>query len=176
MAKAQFHKNQRVFVNPVGTWAQIEQVTPQWAKGVEEPIKVTYDVGLGRPFGAHELSAEQNNVTLDHAVGEDTWRLMRGQNKWKASDECSHHPHPGTYPVVVTSDRDWGGWRVPGAEYDHDPERIEIQARIIANSLRCVSILKRLYDYAEESPENLSNAMMDLAQDAHKVLEDIEQS
>ena len=38
MAKAQFHKNQRVYVKPVGTWALIEHVVPHWAKGIEEPI------------------------------------------------------------------------------------------------------------------------------------------
>ena len=35
MAKAVFHKNQRVYVSSVGTWAMVEQVVPQWAKGVE---------------------------------------------------------------------------------------------------------------------------------------------
>ncbi len=46
MAKALFHKNQRVFVRPVGTWAVIERVVPQWVKDVPEPLKVFYDVGL----------------------------------------------------------------------------------------------------------------------------------
>ena len=35
MAKAAFHKNQKVFVKPVGTWAVVEQVLPQWVKGLE---------------------------------------------------------------------------------------------------------------------------------------------
>ena len=48
MAKAQFHKNQRVYVKPVGTWALIERVVPHWVKGIEEPIRIHYDVGLGR--------------------------------------------------------------------------------------------------------------------------------
>jgi hypothetical protein len=30
MAKAQFHKNQRVYVKPVGTWALIERVVLGW--------------------------------------------------------------------------------------------------------------------------------------------------
>ena len=30
MAKAKFHKSQRVFVKPVGTWAHVEAVVPQW--------------------------------------------------------------------------------------------------------------------------------------------------
>jgi hypothetical protein len=45
MAKAQFHKNQRVYVKPVGTWALIERVIPHWAKGLDEPLRVYYDVG-----------------------------------------------------------------------------------------------------------------------------------
>ena len=40
MAKAQFHKNQRVYVKPVGTWALIEHVVPHWAKGLDEPHPV----------------------------------------------------------------------------------------------------------------------------------------
>ena len=32
MAKAIYHKHQRVFVRPVGTWALVEQVKPQWVK------------------------------------------------------------------------------------------------------------------------------------------------
>ena len=59
MAKAQFHKNQRVYVKPVGTWALIEHVVPHWAKGIDEPIRIHYDVGLGREFAAEELLSEE---------------------------------------------------------------------------------------------------------------------
>src|SRR5215831_14199289 len=59
MAKAQFHKNQRVYVKPVGTWALIEHVVPHWAKGINEPIRIHYDVGLGREFTAEELMSEE---------------------------------------------------------------------------------------------------------------------
>jgi hypothetical protein len=58
MAKAQFHKNQRVFVRTVGTWSVIEKVIPQWAKGIDEPLRVFYDVGLGRDFAGEELQAD----------------------------------------------------------------------------------------------------------------------
>ena len=59
MAKASFHKNQRVYVKPVGTWALIEHVVPHWAKGIDEPIRIHYDVGLGREFAAEELLSEE---------------------------------------------------------------------------------------------------------------------
>ena len=52
MAKALFHKSQRVFVKPVGTWATVEHVVPHWVKDVNEPLRVTYDCGLGR---AHDF-------------------------------------------------------------------------------------------------------------------------
>jgi hypothetical protein len=42
--------------------------------------------------------------------------------------------------VVVTDLGDWGGWRVPGAEYDRDPHRIEWQARLIA----CTPALRQI--------------------------------
>ena len=56
MAKAQYHKNQRVYVKPVGTWALVERVIPHWAKGLDEPLRVFYDVGLGREFAATLLT------------------------------------------------------------------------------------------------------------------------
>ena len=104
MAKAQFHKNQRVFVKPVGTWAQVERVLPQWAKDVEEPIRISYDVGLGREFGADELASEASSTRVAGYDGEN-WRIMRGRNKWQQPEECGHHPHPGTYPIVVTGEK-----------------------------------------------------------------------
>ena len=129
MAKAAFHKHQRVYVKPVGTWAAIEKVKPQWVKDVEAPVRVFYDCGLGRDFKAEELAAE----TVEEAAA-GRWRLMRAKNKWQSPEECAHHPQPGTYPVVVTDERNWGGWRVPGAEYDRDPVRIERQARLIVHA------------------------------------------
>jgi len=174
MAKAVFHKNQRVYVKPVGTWALIEHVVPQWAKGVEEPIKITYDVGLGRAFGADELQAEEAAAVADMNIDGDSWRLVRGKNKWMPSEECTNHPFHGTFPIIVTGDRDWGGWRVPGAEYDHDPQKIEYQARVIASSIKCVAILRALVAYADEAPENVSNAMASVIQDGRTVLRQIE--
>ena len=51
MAKAKYHKSQRVFVKPVATWAYVEAVVPKWVKGCDEPIKIAYDCGMGREFG-----------------------------------------------------------------------------------------------------------------------------
>src|SRR5262249_48419489 len=127
MAKAVFHKGQRVYVKPVATWASVEQVLPQWVKGVEEPLRVTYDVGLGREFQAHELAAEDREAARPDLLETENWRILRGSNKLGAQCDATRHPFPGTYPVVVTDDKDWGGWRVPMAEYDRDPQRIEYQ-------------------------------------------------
>ena len=80
MAKAQFHKNQRVFVKPVGTWALVEHVVPQWAKGLEEPIRIFYDCGLGREFAAKELQAEEPLADRD-ALAAESWRVTRARNK-----------------------------------------------------------------------------------------------
>src|SRR5581483_7864078 len=57
MAKAQFQRNQKVWVATVGAWAVIEKVVPIWARGFDEPVRITYDVGLGRDFQAQELRA-----------------------------------------------------------------------------------------------------------------------
>jgi hypothetical protein len=57
VAKTVFQRNQKVWVESVGAWATIDKIVPVWAKGFDEPVRVTYDVGLGREFQAHELKA-----------------------------------------------------------------------------------------------------------------------
>ncbi|MDB5457025.1 MAG: hypothetical protein JWP92_2610 [Caulobacter sp.] len=135
MAKAQFIKNQRVWVESVGAWATVERVVPAWTNGVEEPTRITYDVGLGRMFHASELTADPRDNPSAKAGG-DRWRVSRARNKWRTAEDTSHHPVPGTHPIVFTDLEDWGGWRAPRAEYDRDPHRVEAQARLIANAPR----------------------------------------
>lgn len=174
MAKAQFHKNQRVYVRTVGTWSIIEKVMPQWTKGLDEPLRIFYDVGLGREFGAEELVSE----TVQHSpAGSDAeqWRLVRAQNKWKAAEECSHHPYPGTHPQIVTGDADWGGWRVPGAEYDLYPDKIEQQARLIASAPKMAALLRSLLEHRKREPENIPIEIGTMIQEASSVLRYIEQ-
>ena len=149
MAKAAYHKHQRVYVHPVGTWAMIEQVKPHWVKDVEEPVRIYYDCGLGRDFTEDELAAE----AVEEADDAGRWRLMRARNKWQTAEECAHHPQPGTYPVVVTDDRNWGGWRVPGAEYDRNPRRIEAQARMIVHAPSLLTLAEALARMASEDPD-----------------------
>ena len=165
MAKAVFQRNQRVWVESVGAWAIVEKIDPIWAKGFEEPVKVTYDVGLGRAFMAHELRAE-DPVGGDDESSAPTWRLMRAKNKWQTPAECAHHPYPGSYPVVVTDTSDWGGWRVPGAEYDRDPRKIELQARLIASTPALRAIAREIMELFAESPEDAPPALEALARKA----------
>ena len=167
MAKALFHKSQRVYVKPVGTWALVERVIPHWVKDVQEPLRVTYDVGLGREFLGSELVSEAAMNKRDLAsMGADedetleNWRIFRMRNKWQSGDEQASHPYPGTFPVVVTDDQDWGGWRVPGAEYDRDPARIEHQARLIASAPEMLRVVKRFADLAAEQPHDLPEALI----------------
>jgi len=148
MAKAIFHKHQRVFVRPVGTWALVEHVKPQWVKDVEEPVRVFYDCGLGRDFSADELSAEHSEI-----VETGHWRLLRAKNKWQSDEECARHPHPGTFPVIVTDSMDWGGWRVPAAEYDRDPSKLEAQARLIVHAPQLLSIAEDMARLTEEETD-----------------------
>ena len=168
MARAQFHKNQRVYVRPVGTWALIERVIPHWTKGLEEPLRVFYDVGLGREFGADELQGEPTEAPAS-PDDEEHWRVVRGLNKWQSSAETATHPHPGTHPVIVTGEADWGGWRVSGAEYAISPDRIEHQAKLIASAPRLASIVRNLHEWARQSggsvPESLQ-ALLEESADA----------
>lgn len=168
MAKAVFQRNQKVWVESVGAWSVIEKVVPIWARGFDEPVRVTYDVGLGREFHATELRAEQEGATgLDeHGVA---WRLLRAHNKWQGAEDTRHHPFPGTYPVVVTDPNDWGGWRVPGAEYDRDPRKIEQQARAIASLPKLLSIARELMGLVAEAPDDAPAEIRALAEEALKV-------
>jgi len=169
MAKAQFHKNQRVYVKPVGTWALVEHVVPHWAKGLDEPIRVHYDVGLGREFTAEELVSEE--PMGDHTADDgQRWRVVRARNKWQAAEDCARHPVPGTYPVVITGKEDWGGWRVPGAEYDLDPTKVEEQARLIASAPQLAAFAGGLVDWVRKSGEDMPDALADLAHQAQDIL------
>ncbi|MES1199296.1 MAG: hypothetical protein ABUS48_04875, partial [Pseudomonadota bacterium] len=169
MAKAVFHKGQRVYVKPVATWAMIEHVNPQWVKGVEEPLRVSYDVGLGRDFQAHELAAEEKEAAKPDLLMTENWRILRASNRLSADSHGSHHPFPGTYPIVVTDEKDWGGWRVPMAEYDRDPNRIEHQGRVIANALRLMRVARELIEFAQEHPHETPSHLKDLARQAEMV-------
>ena len=170
MARAQFQKGQKVWVECVGAWAHIEKVQPVWAKGFDEPVRVTYDIGLGREFLASELFLPVEDPT-DGDLGQ--WRMLRARNKWQAAEDVPHHPFPGTYPVVVTDSQDWGGWRVPGAEYDRDPQRIEFQARLIAAAPRLMALAHTLVDAVGDSPEDAPPQTQALARQAREVLRSI---
>jgi hypothetical protein len=170
MAKAVFHKGQRVYVKPVATWAVIEAVNPQWVKGVEEPLRVTYDTGLGRDFQAHELAAEDKEPDKPDLIETENWRVLRAVNRLSADARDPRHPYPGTYPVVVTDEQDWGGWRVPMAEYDRDPGRIEHQARVICNALLLMRVSRELIEFAQDYPQETPTHLMELARQAEMVL------
>lgn len=164
MAKAIFQRNQKVWVESVGVWATIEKIVPAWAKGFDEPVRVTYDVGLGRDFQGSELRAEQAGADPTTEKG-PAWRLLRARNKWQAEEDTGHHPHPGTYPVVVTAPHDWGGWRVPGAEYDRDPQKIEFQARLIASAPHLLALARQVVQIVDESAGDAPPELQRIAQD-----------
>lgn len=163
MAKTVFQKNQRVWVESVGCWATVDKIVPIWAKGFDEPVRVTYDVGLGREFQANELKAE-DKTDLQAPDDGANWRILRARNKWQQESDCAHHPYPGTYPVVVTDIQDWGGWRTPGAEYDRDPHKMEYQARLIASAPRLHAIAREVLALVADSPEDAPPALSALAQ------------
>ncbi|MGC1303270.1 MAG: hypothetical protein WA840_12945 [Caulobacteraceae bacterium] len=162
MAKAQFHRHQKVWVESVGSWAVVDRIIPIWAKGFDEPVRITYEVGLGREFRADELQADASAEPAREAEGAE-WRVLRARNKWQAPEDCGHHPLPGTFPVVVTNDADWGGWRVPGAEYDRDPYKIEEQARLLATAPKLLQLARDLVELASESAEEMSPEALRLA-------------
>ena len=175
MAKAVFHKHQRVYVKPVGTWAEIEKVIPHWTKGLEEPLRVQYDVGLGREFDAEELvSEEAHEVGIESEA--ENWRVLRARNKWQAAEDCGRHPYPGTYPVIVTHEKNWGGWRVPGAEYDQDPYKIEAQAKVMASALKFMHLVRKMVDFADAQPADLPGEILQIARDGRELIDAVEKN
>lgn len=161
MARALFHKAQRVYVKPVGTWSLVEKVIPHWVKDIDEPLRVTYEVGLGREFHASELISEAVMHGRGPQENEDdvileNWRIFRMRNRWQNLEGERAHPYPGTFPVIMTDDHDWGGWRVPSAEYNRDPQSIEHQARMIVNAPDMVRLLRKMLTHAEQHPEQIS--------------------
>ncbi len=159
MVKAVLQRNQRLWVDSVGAWGVIEKIIPVWARGFDEPVKLTYDLGLGRKFQGHELRAE---AASDPASGE-TWRILRARNKWQEPGDCLHHPFPGTYPIVVTDTQDWGGWRTPGAEYDRYTFKIERQARLISQAPALQAIARALVDLVADMPPDEPPEIQSLA-------------
>lgn len=77
---------------------------------------------------------------------------------------------PGTFPVVVTGDSEWGGWRVPGAEYDLNPQAVEQQARLIASAPQLMAFAGNLVEWARKSGEDMPQALAELAHDAQDLL------
>jgi hypothetical protein len=132
-------------------------------------VRITYEVGLGREFLAHELEPDRSDeVEAASEVGD--WRILRAKNKWQSPEDCAHHPYPGSYPVVVTDPKDWGGWRVPGAEYDRDPTKIELQARLIAAAPKLMRLAKELIAQVADNADDAPPAVMALARQAATVL------
>jgi hypothetical protein len=169
MAKALFQRRQRVWVECIGAWATIENIVPTWAKGFGEPVRVTYDLGLGREFLASELRAEPPPAPDDEAAA-SPWRVLRARNKWQQPEDCPHHPFPGTFPVLVTDSQDWGGWRVPGAEYDRDPHKIEAQARVMVSAPNLLKLARDLQQLVAEAPDEAPPDLQALARRAEDIL------
>ncbi|AXE63105.1 hypothetical protein BBF93_01930 [Hyphomonas sp. CACIAM 19H1] len=178
MAKALFHKSQRVYVKPVGTWVPIERVVPHWVKGVDEPLRITYDCGLGRLFQAHELVSEEAMHRQERSEEDDEddtlieqWRVVRRLMKWRSGDgQVALGVTPGTYPAVATDDGPNSGWRVPATEYDRDPARVEHQARMIAHTPDLFRVARKIAEFAGANPKNVPEELRPVAARCAKIL------
>lgn len=181
MAKALFHKSQRVYVKPVGTWVLIERVVPHWVKGVDEPLRITYDCGLGRLFHAHELASEKAMSRLERCEEDEDedilieeWRVVRRAMKWRTGDgQVVMGAAPGTYPAVATDDGPNSGWRVPAVEYDRDPARIEHQARMIAHTPDLFRLARKLAEFASAHPKDVPEALRPVVERSGKILRSV---
>jgi hypothetical protein len=91
-------------------------------------------------------------------------------NKWQPDSETADHPHPGTHPAVVTCEADWGGWRLPGAEYALSPARAERQARMMVAAPRLAAVAKALVAWAKENPAAVPEALKSAVRQAEDAL------
>lgn len=179
MAKALFHKAQRVYVKPVGTWVLIERVVPHWVKGVDEPLRISYDCGLGRLFQAHELVSEQSMQATGREDEDDDlflehWHIVRRVNRWRSPDAGQGAGNAsGTFPVVATDGAAAGGWRVPASEYDRDPQRVEHQARMITHTPDLLRVARKLSEFASAHPRELPEALRPVAQRCTSILRSV---
>ena len=176
MAKALFHRMQRVYVKPVGTWALIEQVVPHWVKDVAEPLRVTYECGLGRLFQAHELVSEQAMHNAEIGIEDDEdlllerWRIGRRSTKWRSGTNENAAGNLGTFPVVLTDEGDLGGWRVSPTDFDRDPQRIEHQARMIVHTPDLLRVARRIAEFAVDNPDEMPDGLQSVARSCAGIL------
>ena len=70
----------------------------------------------------------------------------------------------------MTDENDWGGWRVPGAEYDRDPGKVEHQARMIMNAPDMLRQIRAFVKFASEQPQDLPSELVDQAKACSAIL------
>jgi hypothetical protein len=70
----------------------------------------------------------------------------------------------------VTSEAEWGGWRVPGSEYALSPTRVEKQARLLATSPRLVNIVRQLAEWGKAPPQEVPEALTELMRQCREVI------
>jgi hypothetical protein len=73
--------------------------------------------------------------------------------------------------VLVTEPTDWGGWRVPGAEYDRDPYKIEAQARLLVNAPKLLRLAEGLVESVKEANGEAPPEMQRLSDMAAELLD-----
>ena len=122
-------------------------------------------------------------LTLDAAAseffedGQYVFRWSSGESRDTASMVDFWAGWVENYPISSLEDpldeNDWGGWRVPGSEYDRDPHRIEYQARLIANSPNMLKLLKKVVDMVSHAPENYPSEMREVARTGVHILRHI---
>ena len=65
---------------------------------------------------------------------------------------------------------------MPGAEYDLDPGKMEVQARLIASAPRLADFAGSLVDWARKSGEDMPNELAELAHKAQDLLAEVKRT
>ena len=72
--------------------------------------------------------------------------------------------------MVLTGDANWGGWRVPGAEYALSPARIERQARMMVWLPQLLTLLRKARDWGKGSSDKLPDSLLELLRQSNDIL------
>ena len=153
--------------------AYVEAVVPTWVKGCEEPIKISYDCGMGREFAQEELEEEillRSRSTPRMALaapGASCAATIAGRAPSSAGT-TRHASHGRDHRARL------GRLARSGRRIRSRSLCIERQAEIVRAPI-FMKLLEEFVEYADQEPENLSDDLTKLAQIARRIISEVSQ-
>ena len=146
MAKAQFHQAPEGLGRGGRRLGHASSASsPIWAKGFDEPVRITYDVGLGREFRGEDLRADSHvrrrpSRGRRAASGASCARATSGRRRRTAATIRCPAPSRWSSPTPPTGAA--GGCRGPSTTAT--PTSIEHQARLVVSAPKLMRLAREL--------------------------------